>query len=345
MPSAGRCVANLRGRCTPPPAGGKYSVTRRTFKRIDRRDWGRLLRLAQRSVLGLELGLLALWLVLASILAVVTAQVADWNAMTDELVYERLAIAIGQTHSIVPTLHGEFTRSLSQVYPLLISPWFLYGYVPESVQAAHIFNAWLMSSACIPTFLLARRVTGRRWPAYTIAALTIATPWILYSTTLLTEVAGYPAFMWALLGMQAAIANPSRRNDVLAVLGLALAFFARQQFLVLAGVLALALALFELTRDAGPWRARVGRALRSHVVLVAFYVALAGAELVLRATGRSYSSFTIYGDQLSGNLLPHDTVGAILGHAADLAFGIGILPFVVGFAWMSANVVRRPADP
>ena len=33
IPSAGRCVANFSGRCTPPPPpGGKWSVTRRTFK-------------------------------------------------------------------------------------------------------------------------------------------------------------------------------------------------------------------------------------------------------------------------------------------------------------------------
>src|SRR3954453_6210707 len=34
MPSAGRWVANFSGRCTPPPpAGGKYIVTSRTFMR------------------------------------------------------------------------------------------------------------------------------------------------------------------------------------------------------------------------------------------------------------------------------------------------------------------------
>jgi hypothetical protein len=32
IPSAGRCVANFNGRCTPPPpAGGKYSVTIKIF--------------------------------------------------------------------------------------------------------------------------------------------------------------------------------------------------------------------------------------------------------------------------------------------------------------------------
>ena len=63
---------------------------------------------------------------------------------------------------------------------------------------AHVLNAWVMSSACIPAFLLARRVTGRRWPAYALALVTVCTPWIVYATTLLTEVVGYPAFTWAL---------------------------------------------------------------------------------------------------------------------------------------------------
>lgn len=39
MPSSGRCVANLSGRCTPPPPdGGKYSVTIRTFTGANDRD-------------------------------------------------------------------------------------------------------------------------------------------------------------------------------------------------------------------------------------------------------------------------------------------------------------------
>jgi Dolichyl-phosphate-mannose-protein mannosyltransferase len=194
----------------------------------------RLAQLAGRRFLGLELGLVALWAGLAFVLSLVTAQVADWNAMTDELVYERLAIAIGQTHSVLPRLHGELVRSLAQLYPLSISPYFVHGYVPEDLRNAHIWNAWLMSSACIPAFLLARRVTARRSTAYALALLTVCLPWIVYSTTLLTEVAGYPAFLWAILGMHKALTEPSPRNDVRAVLGLALAFFARTQFLLLA---------------------------------------------------------------------------------------------------------------
>ena len=42
-------------------------------------------RLAGLSLFGLELPFLVLWFVLATILATITAKVADWNAMTDEL--------------------------------------------------------------------------------------------------------------------------------------------------------------------------------------------------------------------------------------------------------------------
>jgi hypothetical protein len=43
-------------------------------------------------------------------------------------------------------------------------------------------------------------------------------------------------------------------------------------------------------------------------------------------------------------VLSSSTGGAFLGHAADLAFGMGILPFVVGAAWLLAGTFRPSAD-
>ncbi|MDX6566490.1 MAG: hypothetical protein QOE10_2152, partial [Gaiellales bacterium] len=277
----------------------------------------RLRRLAARtaslSVLGLELPLLALWGVLGTILSLIAARVTDWNAMTDELVYERLAISIAQTHSILPRLHGEVVRSLAQLYPMLISPWFSHGYVPENLKNAHAFDAWLMSSACIPAFLLARRVTDRRWPAYTLAVLTACTPWIIYSTVLLTEVAAYPAFMWAMLGMHKALTAPSARNDVLAFLGLALAFFARTQLVGLIAVLPVAMLVYALTRPHTPVRAALKKTLRSHVTLACLYAALAAAALGLIVSGRSLSSLSVYGNE-NTSPFPPGWAGSVTGH-------------------------------
>jgi hypothetical protein len=303
---------------------------------------------ASGSVLGVELPLLALWVGLASGLSLITARVADWNAMTDELGYERLAISIAQSHSLLPQTHGAFVRSLAQLYPALISPWFLHGYVPEDLRNAHIFNAWLMSSACIPAFLLARRVTGRRLPAYALALVTVCTPWIIYTTVLLTEVAGYPAFLWAILAMHKAITAPSRRNDVLALLGLVLAFFARTQFFLLTGVLPIALFVYHLTtpRLGSPrerLRVALRDAVRGHAVLVWFYALFVPAAIGYIASGHHLFFLSVYGGQASPNIIPSGTAGAITGHAADLAFGIGILPFVVGAAWLLANALRSSA--
>jgi len=48
----------------------------------------------RRRFPGVDLGLLAIWIAAASSLSVVAAAVRDWFALTDELVYERLAISI-----------------------------------------------------------------------------------------------------------------------------------------------------------------------------------------------------------------------------------------------------------
>ena len=54
------------------------------------------LRLAWAWVLRLELPVLAIWLVAGAGLAQVTQRVVDWFVMTDELLYERLAISVAQ---------------------------------------------------------------------------------------------------------------------------------------------------------------------------------------------------------------------------------------------------------
>ena len=58
------------------------------------------------AVTWLELPLLAaLWAGLALVIASLTTRVVDWFVMTDELLYERLAISFSDG-AFVPTLHG-----------------------------------------------------------------------------------------------------------------------------------------------------------------------------------------------------------------------------------------------
>ncbi len=295
---------------------------------------------------------IALWAAFGVTLSLITTQVRDWFDMTDELRYERLAIAIAQTHSLVPRIHGVDIKSFSQLYPLLIAPAFRHGLIPSDLRAAHLLNAWIMSSACIPAFLLARRVTGRRSAAYLVAALTVCTPWILYSSFLLTEVAAYPAFIWAALALQRMAAAPSVRNDVVALLALGLAFFARTALIVLAIVPPLAVFALEVGRaPRGPTLRRVTRAARrsvaEHRILAASYGLFAIGALALAAAGRFSSVYGVYGgygQAVDRNLVPHGFARALAEHLATFSLGLAIFPVVLGFAWMLANVVRPAAS-
>jgi hypothetical protein len=58
----------------------------------------------------------------AAFIAWYALQVRDWAVMTDELLYSKLATAIADTGSPLPSMHGEYVRTLSQLYPLVLAP-------------------------------------------------------------------------------------------------------------------------------------------------------------------------------------------------------------------------------
>ena len=275
------------------------------------------------------LTVVCLWAGLAFGLQAITTRVVDWYYMTDELLYERLAVSIARSGSPLPYLHGRLVPVFEQLYPLLIAPAYRHGLVPDDLHQAHAINAWVMSSAAIPAFMLARRVTGTLWTSLLVALLTVFVPWIVYASFLLTEAAAYPAFLWAMLALHATTARPSRRNDVLALLGIALAVAARTQFVALLLVVPAVLALHDR-------RAALDR----HRVLAWAYAALAVLLGTLVATGHIASTLGIYGETVHGRVLPSGIGRALLDHVAVLALGFAILPFIVGIAWLLATLVR-----
>ena len=273
---------------------------------------------------------LALWLGLAAALAALTTRVVDWFVMTDELLYERLALGVVRLHSPLPYVHHELVPNVNQLYPLLLSVPFAFARtVGGAMPAAHALNAIVMSSAAVPAYLIARRVAPLA-PALLAAALTVAVPWIALASFLLTEVAAYPAFLWAVLAFQRAVASPSRRRDVLAVAGLVLAVLARTQFAVLAVVLPVAIVARERSLR-GAWR--------RHRLLGVLYAVGAVAMLALAAAGRS--PLGTYASTANGNPVPSGIVTAFATHLAAVGLGLGLLPFLLGGAWLVAHVTGR----
>jgi hypothetical protein len=288
-----------------------------------------------------------LWLALAGCLAAATTRVVDWFVMTDELLYERLAISIGRTGSPLPRVHGALISNINQLYPLLLAPIFSHGLVPSALRDAHALNAFVMSSAAVPAFLLTWRLTRSRWLSYLIAVLTICVPWIVLSSLLLTEVVAYPAFLWAVLALQYALESHGRRADLLALVGIGVAVLARTQFAVFLAVLPIALFIHRLVLAQPPgttWRRRITRsaagAVREHRLLAGCYGAIILLAIGLAAAGRLSSVLGTYSSAARGNVVPSGIGEALLDHLGVIALGSGLLPFLLGVAWLFATVVR-----
>jgi hypothetical protein len=294
------------------------------------RERRRSLRLALAAYRD-ELGVAAVWLALAGVLAGLTSQVKDWYVMTDELLYERLALSVAHGGSPLPHVHGELIGNVNQLYPLLLAPLFHGTLVPPALHQAHVLNAFVISSAAVPAYLLARRVTGSVRLSYLVGVLTVCIPWIAISSFLMTEVVAYPAFLWAVLGLHNALVTPRARNDVLLLVAIAVAILARTQFAVLLIVVPLAVLIYAR-------RAAVS----AHRVLTVVYGALAVAAIALLAAGRFSSALGTYSTTAEGNIFPSGMPHSLVEHLAPIGLGMGIVPFVVGIAWLVTHVTRTP---
>ena len=144
--------------------------------------------------------------------------------------------------------------------------------------------------------------------------------------------------------LQRSLAAPSRRSDALALLAVALAFFARTQFTILVFVLPLAILGFEAGRLAGG-RAHerllgsARAAVRAHRLLAYAYALLAVAAVALAAGGRLSHLLGIYRGTVQGDLLPPGTATAFTQNLATIALALGVVPVVAGVGWLLANVV------
>jgi hypothetical protein len=278
------------------------------------------------------IGLTAIVAGSAALLAVGTSRVHEWVVMTDELLYAKLARHTGETGSLLPVLHGDHVGFLGVVYPLVLSPFYGALDAPGAFGATHIANAVLFASAAIPAYLLTRRLAGTPC-ALVVSLLSVAVPWCVNAAFVMSEAAAYPVFLWAVLACHAAVSEPSARRDALALGALALAFFTRPQFLVLAAVLPIAALIADGPR--GAWR-------RHRALAVAYAVAIL-VVVPLAALGESHRLLGDYGvTATKGSLLPLIALKSAAIHLDVLAVGLGIVPFLLGAGWAYSRL--RDAD-
>jgi hypothetical protein len=140
------------------------------------------------------------------------------------------------------------------------------------------------------------------------------------------------------------VAAPSVPADLTAIILLVVAFLARTEFLVLALVLPLAIVAVELTASlGGSWPTSAVALLRTllsrHRVLVVAYACVLLSVLGFVAAGGHPLDLSAYGQKVPAPLVPPGFTGVFLGYIAQFAFSLGLLPFIVGSAWLFANTV------
>jgi hypothetical protein len=293
-------------------------------------------------------GIAVLWLVLGSVFAEVARRVHDYVDF-DAARYEHLAFSIERTHSLTGYVNGVDIKSYSQLFPLLLSLLFTHGSVAHDFIKANVIDTYVMTSACIPAFFLTRFVTGKRWAAYFVATFTICMPWIVISTFMMTETVAYPVCTWAIFAIVVALARPTLVHDVLAVVAVALSFFARTELLSIALVLPLALVAYELLTAASasptaPVVTATRSLVRGHPLLVAAYVIGGAGALVLLVRNNLSEITGVYSPYAQTTKIEwHHLAGGLAEHVATFSLGVGVLPFVIAFAWIASTVAGARA--
>jgi len=248
--------------------------------------------------------------------------------MVDELIYSDLARSLAAGHGL--EVRGE-PYLVSLIYPLLLAPVYaVFDSLPDAYAAVKVVNAIVMSLAAVPAYLLARRVLPTGLSLFA-ALFAVAVPSMVYTGTVMTENAFYPAFLlvaWALVRM---LERPTRAAQLLT---LALAAGT-----VLIRVQAVALLLAVLT---APLLLR--RGLRPYTLLYGLAVG-GGALLVLAQLARGGSLSSLLGAYAVVGETGYD-VGQVLRfllwHVAELDLYLGIFP-LVAFALLLVRV--RTLDP
>ena len=258
----------------------------------------------------------------------------------------RLAISVSDTSSLTPYLRGVEVPIYSQLYPVLIAPFYGFLSTTAAFDAVHIFNAVAMASAAVPVYLLARELGIPKPAATVVAAASVMTVWMVVATLVFTEAVAYPAAAWAILAIHRALAKPSPPRDLLAIAAVALAFFARTQLAVLGGLYLVVVLVHGIAYPlvAAEGRNRLGALRRIPVDLARGHPFLLAGTLVIALfvrTGDSQGSILgSYGASTSGDLLPPNVMSFTLQHIDYIAVGVGVIPFVAAGGWAIAAVFR-----
>lgn len=226
--------------------------------------------------------------------------------MPDEAIYAARAVRLWQDGTL--PLFGQ-GAGYGLLYPVLVGPPLLLG----DLTSLHVLQAFVMSLTAVPVFFYGRRLMPSAY-ALLAATLTVATPLLLYSGFVMTEVLFYPLAALSLCAIARTVETGAVRDQAVAFALIAAAVATRTQAVVFVPILVGA-ALLDclLARD----RSR----LRSFWPT---WTALLAAALVTLAAPGIFGS---YAGTVQGGYPIVASIRLTYEHLAYLVVSTAVLPF------------------
>lgn len=253
------------------------------------------------------------------------------NYFSDEYLYAELGRSLVESGR--PVVRGVSIGFPSLLQPLLTAPAWLADDVWISYRLIQALGALAMSLAAVPVFLLARRLGVSTALALGAAAFSVAIPDLLFASWVVAEPFAYPLLLGAVLAATVAMAQPTRRHQLLFALVAGLATFTRIQFAVLPLCFVVAVVIAGLRER----RVR-GALLEQRLALMVF----AAAGLAVAAAGAS-RVLGLYGGAFEEHANPLGLLSSVGLNALVLAYSSGWI-LVPGALLALGLAVVRPRN-
>ncbi|HST16618.1 MAG TPA: glycosyltransferase family 39 protein [Gaiellaceae bacterium] len=244
--------------------------------------------------------------------------------MPDEAIYGERALELWQ-HGTLSILHGD-GAGYSVLYPVVAGLPLSLGRLTSGYDSLKIVQAFVMSLTAIPVYLYGRRLM-RPWYALLAAALTLASPLLLYSGLVMTEVLIYPLGALALLAVARAVGTAGFRDQMLAFVLIGIAVLTRVQSIVLVLVLAVAAIVDSLL-------------IRDRSRLRAFWPVWLVLAVVAVIALTSPAVFGAYAGTITGSYSPGRATGFAIDHLSYVLLETGIAP-AAALVLLIADGLRR----
>jgi hypothetical protein len=246
----------------------------------------------------------------------------------DEPIYASRALAAWH-HGPLGLLHGH-DAGYSVLYPIVAGIPLSVGSTVTGYASLKLLQALVVSLAAVPVFAYGRRLMP---PPYALVAatLTVASPLLLYSGLVMTEVLFYPLAALTLLAIARAVATATTRDQAIALVLVVAAVLTRTQAVVFVAVFGLAVAVdTALARDRTRLRLfwPVWLLLALGAIVVAVRPGVVGAYAVTLRGGYPIGS----------------AVKLTLEHLSYAALSTGVVPLAALLMLAVAAIRRREPD-